>query len=198
MPYRMNIDRATISAFLALCVLVPFGCDPENDGSDDVDTREAEVGWTAMNHAAAGAHDDFAANVELATDGEVELDCEGGGSLFVTGRMNADDDFQLDLDYQGCASDDVVIDGSVSLVASVDVDVDIDGDDGDHAAAQVVVDYDGHLTFRGDVDGSCTIDATVRAGAVVFDGFAGAGVTAEGHVCDHDASVVITGKVRED
>lgn len=194
----MIIDRATVAAFLALCVLVPFGCDPENDGRFHMGERDAEVGWTAMNHAAAGAHDDFAASVELATDGDVELDCEGGGSLSVTGRMNAADDFQLDLDYDGCVDDDVVIDGSVRLVASVDVDIDIDGDEADHAAAQVVVDYDGHLTFDGDVEGTCAIDATVRAGALVFDDFTAAGVTAEGHVCDHVASVVITGEADDD
>jgi hypothetical protein len=194
----MTIDRATVSAFLALCVLVPFGCDPDNDGRFEVDERDAEVGWTAMNHAAAGAHDDFSANVELATEGDVELECEGGGSLLVTGRMNAADDFQLDFDYDGCVDDDVVIDGSVSLVASVEVDVDIDGDAGDHAAASVVVDYDGQLTFDGAVEGSCTIDASIRAGAVVFEDFAAAGVEAEGHVCDHDASVVITGEAHGD
>jgi hypothetical protein len=190
----MTLDRiATMT--LGLALFAPLGCD--DDDSDDVDTREAEVGWAATNHAMASGHDSFAAQVELTASGDLEASCEGGGSMYMVGRMNDEDDFRLDVDFDGCVADDVMIDGTVTLVASVDVDVDIDGDDGDHAGAAVIVDWDGDLVFSGDVEGTCSIDASVRAGALVFDDFAAAGVTVEGHICDHDADIVVHGDAHD-
>lgn len=192
----MSFTRTVSRITLGLALLAPFGCD--DDESDDVDEREAEIGWTATNHAMAAGHDSFAAQVELTTSGDLQTSCEGGGSMYLVGRMNEADDFRLDVEFDGCVADDVMIDGTVTLGASVDVDVDIDGDDGDHAGAAVVVDWDGDLVFSGDVEGTCSIDASVRAGALVFDDFAAAGVSVEGHICDHDAELVLHGDAHID
>jgi hypothetical protein len=189
----MTLDRIA-STTLALALLAPLGCDDDSD--DDVDAREAEIGWTATNRAMASGHDDFAAQVELTASGDLQATCAGGGSMYMVGRMNEVDDFRLDVEFDECVADDVMIDGSVTLVASVDVDVDIDGDDGDHAGA--AVDWDGDLVLSGDVEGTCSIDASVRAGALVFDDFAAAGVTVEGHICDHDAELVVHGEAHVD
>ncbi|HWB75416.1 MAG TPA: hypothetical protein VG755_10675, partial [Nannocystaceae bacterium] len=169
----------------------------EHDEHDDMTPRDAEVGWTAMNHAVAQGHDDFSAQVQLATDGELLVSCPAGGNMQLVGHMDELDDFRLDVAFDHCASDDVLIDGDVTVVARIDVDVDIDDDDGepDHAGAGIVVDYDGELVFDGDVEGTCSIDASVRAGAIVFDGFAAAGVSVTGHICDNDADVVVHGEV---
>lgn len=192
-------SKSTLSPLLlALALVAPFGCD--DDGDNDVQPREAEVGWTATNHAVARGHQNFAAHVVVATDGELQVACEGGGSMLVAGRVEDGNAFTLDLDFDGCVDDDVVIDGTLTVVANLDVDVDIDDDDDDpdHAGAAVVVEYDGLLVFDGDVEGSCSIDATVRAGAVVFEGFAAAGVSVEGSICGNDADDVIDGDVDDD
>lgn len=190
----MDSTKILISTML----LLPLACGGNDD--DPMTPRDAEVGWTAMNHAVAQGHDDFSAQVQLATDGELLVSCPAGGNMHLVGHMNELDDFRLDVSFDQCASDDVRIDGDVTLVARVDVDVDIDGGDGepDHAGAGIVVDYDGLLVFDGDVEGSCSVDATVRAGAIVFDGFAAAGVTVTGHICDNDADLVVRGEADDE
>lgn len=194
----MDSTKVILST-LALALFAPIGCD-NDDGDDDMTPRDAEIGWTAMNHAVHDGHDGFAAQVDLSVDGELHAECEGGGSMHLVGRMNELDDFRIDVSFDQCVADDTMIDGAVTLVARVDVDVDIDDDDGepDHAGAAVIVDYDGLLEFDGEVEGTCSIDASVRAGAVVFDGFAAAGVTVQGHICDNEADVVVGGHVVDD
>lgn len=195
----MDSTRIILRSAAAIALSFPLACS-NDDHDDDMSSRDAEVGWTAMNHAVAKGHEDFSGQLQLASGGELLVSCPAGGTMHLVGQMHELDDFQLDVAFDHCASDDVLIDGDVTVIARVDVDVDIDDDDDepDHAGASIVVDYEGELVFDGDVEGTCSIDATVRAGAIVFDGFAAAGVSVTGEICDNDAELVVHGDAEHD
>jgi hypothetical protein len=196
--------KTNIALTVALLMSMPFACDKGDDGSDDIEPREAEASWHASNQALASGHHKFDAEVRRGEDGEVRVDCEDGGILVLSGTMNENDDFQLDATYDGCIQDGVIIDGDLTFIASLDVDIDLDttddDEDGDedHAAARLLLDYQGRLEYDGDVEGTCVVDAQLHAQAVAFDDFAGAGVTAEGTICGHDASIVLGVQAHDD
>lgn len=191
---RCSMKSASTRLFVAMAFVLPLACggDDDND-NDDLDQRQAKESWSAASHSAASAHSDFAANVVLGEQGDISVACQGGGLLHVTGTMDEANQFDLDISYEDCIDNGVMINGDVSIVAVVDVDVDIDDDDNedDSVQAHVIVDYDGLLELDGDVEGTCIVDAEVRAGAVIFDHYAGAGVTIEGTICGHEASDVV-------
>lgn len=186
---------------LTLPLLAAFACSSD-DGQAQVDMRDAQIGWTATNEAAASGHGAFTSQIPAGQEGEILVACSGGGEMHVVGTMNADDDFQLDTSFDGCIDDDVIINGDLTLVVSLDVDVDIDDDgaddddiaDDDHIAAGIVMDYDGSLELDGRVEGRCIVDAELRAKAVVFENFAALGVATSGTICGHEADLVIRGE----
>lgn len=197
------LTNTRISA-LMLPLLAALACNSSEN--DQVDMRDAHVGWTATNEAAAAGHGAFTTQVPAGQEGDIVVACNGGGQMHVVGTMNADDDFQLDTSFDGCIDDDVIINGDLTLVVSLNVDVDIDDDgtdeddveDPDHIAAGIVMDYDGQLELDGRVQGSCTVDAELRAKAVVFENFAALGVATSGTICGHDADLVVSGEADDD
>lgn len=184
-------DLLRLTVALAFSTLL--ACDSDDDAGDDMDPRDAAVGWEATNDVVAHGHTQFTTKVGSGTDGELHLACMYSGELHLVGRVNDASDFELDATFTNCTGDEVTIDGQVSLVAALDIDVDIDDDDQqpDHAGAAVTIDYTGQLAFSGEVEGTCNIDTHVHAGAVVFDGYAAAGVTVEGTLCGNDADLVV-------
>jgi hypothetical protein len=198
----MKSTKTRLVLAMAMAFALPLGCgdDGDDDGDNQLDERQAQTSWSAANHAAASAHSDFAANVVLGQHGDISIACDGGGLLHVAGTMNETHDFDLDVSYDDCIEDGVMINGNVSIVAVVDVDLDLDDDDDDDPlddddddglAARVLVDYEGLLQLDGDIEGTCVIDAQVRAETLIFEHFASAGVSIEGTVCGHDADDVI-------
>lgn len=186
----MSMPRSFLP--LAALTLLSLACGDLDDEPDDpIEVRDAQVGWQAANHSVESAHGRFAADVSHGEEGEIAIACDGGGMLALSGRMNAGDDFVFTARFDGCVDDGVWIDGEVELVASVDVSIDIGGDDDDHAGAIVILDYSGRLDFEGRVEGTCIVDAELRAAALVFGDFAAAGVRAEGTLCGHAADDVI-------
>lgn len=160
---------------IALLSLFVVACDAD----DPVDTREAEIGWTAMNRAVADGHTGFASGVEVSTDGDLEVPCENGGVLTIVSQRNELDDFRLDVHFAGCGVNDVVIDGSVTLVSRLDWD---------EQGSFVVVDYEGEVVFDGAASGTCVIDASVRGTEVVLEDFTAADVVVQGSICAHPAA----------
>ena len=117
----------TRSLALSLPLLATIACSSD-DGATQVNMRDAQIGWTATNEAAAAGHGAFTAQVPAGQEGEILVACSGGGETRVVGTLNAADDFQLDTTFDGCIDDDVIIDGDLTLVVSLNVDVDIDDD----------------------------------------------------------------------
>ncbi|MBK8234961.1 MAG: hypothetical protein IPK74_05355 [Deltaproteobacteria bacterium] len=178
---------------LPLLAVIACGSD---DDREQVDMRDAQIGWTATNEAAAAGHGAFTSQVPAGQEGEIVVACSGGGEMRIVGTSNAEDDVQLDTSFDACVDDDVIINGDLALVVSLDVDVDVDDDgaDDDHIAAGIVMDYDGSLQLDGRVEGSCIVDAELRAKAVVFENFAALGVATSGTICGHEADLVIRGE----
>lgn len=186
-------SKASMNLRLALALAMAVAPSLSCGDADDIDVRDAQTSWTATNRAVAAAHTNFSAHVVFGDHGEVSAGCSGGGLVHLVGTMRAEHDFELDAQFDACVEDGVVINGDLTVTADVDVDLD-DIDDG-HGGASVlvVVDYQGKLELDGDVEGTCTIDAQVHAGAVAFEQFFAAGVTVEGSLCGHDAAAVIHG-----
>ena len=74
------------------------------------------------------------------------------------------------------------IDGELEIMAGVELDFDTVG---------VYVSYDGHVDFDGEVHGSCEIEVDAFAGSMVDEDAWSTGLTYEGHICGHDAAVVV-------
>ena len=165
----------TLIITLSIPVLFTFGCG-EEEPSDD-----ATNGWRATQLAIGQSQGDWA---DVAVDGslDVDLDCAGGGSYRVVGSYSDDQAFDLTLEFDGCAAEDVVIDGALSMHAEVEVS---------ENSTRVAVSYDGELSWSGAAKGSCGINATALV-AVQSDGNSSeVDVEFHGEICGYDADAVV-------
>jgi len=165
--------------------LVAIGACAQDDG--DVET--AAQGW----RAASIALDEGTAQLEEQADveghGDVTVGCPGGGQLHLTGTALIESgatgehvSVAADVEFDGCAAEGVVIDGTLHVRTEVTTT---------ETSTTVDVDYDGTLQWSGEIEGSCDLDvegqiATESAG----DQFE-VRVEMSGSVCGADADAVI-------
>lgn len=173
-------------AAVIACSLLVFGC-----ADDDTDSNDTKVGWRSTSSALSTAMAKVSVEVGDSQQGEAALavdgayDCTGGGSVSFTGSFGGTDDFSFDVVLDGCTALGVSTTGELSYRASVDVE----GSDG-QASARVESTYEGHLTWTGKVEGSCSIDAAFVVAVAADTGMTSASIEATGHLCGHDASIV--------
>lgn len=158
--------------------------------------RDAQWGWNATNHSLASAYAQFVAHVEIEEFGAIDLECADGGALHLQGRMSEQRDFELDGAFDDCTDEGVVLDGDLTLTASLELFVDEESAaafDHDDIRALVIVDYHGLLQLDGAAAGTCVMDAQVHANALIFEGFASTMVVVDGELCGIDANAVVHG-----
>ncbi len=178
--------NAGIRVVLACVAIV--ACDVEH--AEEIDLRDASAGWRAVNHALAPAYAEFAATVQLEQFGEVELACTGGGTVTLVGRMSERRDFQLDAMLDACSEAGVVLDGNLTVTASLELFFEQGAASYDHddIRALVIVDYHGMMELDGT---ACSIAAQVHANGLVFAGFASDAIVVDGELCELDANAVV-------
>jgi hypothetical protein len=191
--------HADTRVVLALALAAVPACDREDEDEDEgisVEIRDAHASWNAANHSLASAYDRFVTHVQLEQFGEIDRECADGGVVHLVGRMSEHRDFQLDAMFDDCTEEGVVLDGHLTLTASLELFYD-EGTgaafDHDDIRALVIVDYHGMLQLDGDAAGSCFIAAQVHASALIFAGFASDAVVVDGEVCGFDANAVVLG-----
>lgn len=104
------------------------------------------------------------------TSGQVSVDatatCFGGGTVSASGTIQADSDsssLSLDLIYETCTLDDLVIDGVMSY-------------EGSATETSLSFSMRGQVTFSGAIEGTCTINVEMRldsqSGSITINGSA--------------------------
>jgi hypothetical protein len=166
-----------LTGLLALPLLV-VGCSSGDDG--DVET--AAQAWRAVNVASQPGQQEFQAAVELGTEGELKVNCPEGGSLTLDGRLSDQHDFSFNLAFDGCGANDVIIDGVLSMSASVRVS---------DSSAEIRFDYVGQLELSGAIEATCDIDATGRVAAETSASGSSAEVSFSGRICGASANAVV-------
>jgi len=173
-------------SLVALALTLSLAC--ASDDSNDIDEREAQVGWQATGHVLALARAELDAGLAGPNDLELTIVCPGGGEARVARAMDDAYTFQFDAELDACVADDVTIDGDLSVTTSVAVDVNGARD----GSIAVLMEYTGRLVFGGSSAGVCIVDAVLHGGAVRMDGRISAGVQVDGSLCGHDAGVVVS------
>jgi hypothetical protein len=165
----------TLIITLAIPVLFTFGCGDE-EPSDD-----ATNGWRATQLAIGQSQGDWA---DIAVDGalDVDLDCIDGGSYRVIGAYSGNEEYDLSLEFDGCATEDVVIDGTLSMHAEVEVT---------ENSTRVAVSYEGELSWSGAANGSCGIEATALVAVQSDENSSEVDVEFHGEICGYDADAVV-------
>lgn len=160
--------------------LLAFGC----ANKDAPDVEDSQTGWRSTSSAMDSSRAELSIHVE---DGQVTIDatCPEGGMLSYDGSWGGEDDFALEVLFDDCGSRGVVTNGDLQYSANV-VAMTEDG----VSSGRVELTYDGMLTWTGDVEGECIIDATLVAEASAGDGMASASIEARGTMCGHDADAV--------
>lgn len=107
---------------------------------------------------------------------------EGGRAEFkMAANVNVDDITSVKFDYEvtfsDCEEDGVITNGTIVYRSAVETG---------EAGTTVVLDYDGDLTYSGEVNGACevTLDARVETSA------SGTSVAYSGKYCGHDGEVL--------
>ena len=82
---------------------------------------------------------------------DYDFDCPQSGDIEMSGGVDTDAlfDFDLDLDFNECESNNIVIDGNIDY-------------EGEGVLGSYSYSMDGQLDFSGDVNGSCDIDFEVE------------------------------------
>lgn len=161
---------------------LPFSIIGCSSSSDDGDVESASQGWRSVSLATQSGQQEFQAAVEVGTQGELTVSCPEGGSLTLDGRISDPNDLSLNLAFDACGSDGTVVDGLLSMSATVAVT---------ETSAEVRFDYVGHLELSGAVELSCEIDATGRVAAQAHGDGGSAEVSFSGRICGAKASAVV-------
>lgn len=169
------MTKRAVLGFIAVCAFI--GC---NDDDGDVDT--AAKGWRAASLAMEDGKDEFESEIEIGAEGEVTATCPDGGSVAIDGRMEDFTLFELNVAFDGCQSDGVQIDGTLSANATVRTT---------ETSAEVNFEYTGELEFTGEVEMTCSIDAVGRVAAESNGRMSSAEVSFSGRICGADASAVV-------
>ena len=158
-------------------VLLFIGCAGDEPVSDD-----ASRGWRATQLAFGDDQTEWQEGVDVQGSLDVTLDCSGGGSYRAVGTYADDNTFDLTVEFEGCSTDGVVIDGSLALHAEVDIDA---------HGTRVDTSYAGDLTWSGAANGSCDIDVTASVSVVTEGDMADVDAEFHGDICGYDADAVV-------
>ena len=164
--------RSLSLTLLALSVLPACG-----NGMSSNDARKA---WDATSRAiffTAPLHHQHALTDETGIEQAMSMTmrCSGGGTVTLDGEFNLDEvgmSFSFGNAFEACLERNITIEGALETTGEIQITE-------PHGGA---VDYQGTLTFSGEVEGSCAIDmhGTFAAGGAAFDGT----------LCGFDASEV--------
>jgi hypothetical protein len=163
-----------------LCALplVCAGC----SNADDGDVETASVAWRSVRVASQSGQQEFYTNVEHGSDAELTMSCVEGGSLTLDGRISDKNEFSLNLAFDACGSEGVVVDGLLSISASIALS---------GTSAEIRIDYIGQLEVSGEVELSCEIDATGRIAAEATPDGGRAELRFSGRICGASADAVV-------
>lgn len=166
----------TLVTLFTLPVLLTIGCGGE-EPSDD-----ATKGWRATQLAIGETQNDWKDISEVDGSLDVDLECTGGGSYRVVGSVTDNETFDVSLDFDNCSAENVVIDGSLSMHAEIEVT---------ENSSRVAVSYDGDLKWSGAAEGSCSIDATMLVAVQSDASSSEVDVEVHGDICGYDADAVV-------
>ena len=167
----------TLVTTLSLPALLCLACAGDEPVSDDV-----SKGWRATQLVTAEDQAKWQQSVDIDGSLDVRFDCPDGGSYHAVGTYEDTTKFDLTMEFDGCSSGGVTIDGSLALYAEVHVD--------EHGT-RTSLEYHGDLEWSGAANGSCAIDMT--ASVVVETDGADSDVDAEFHgsICGYEADAVV-------
>ena len=172
-----------------LIAMVAFGLAVAGCGKEHVSKQEAEDGWKTTNQtltqgmaevstaSVSGSSSDSGATVT------VEFTCPEGGSAQFKGSYEdtgssgsaISANAELLVDYNACTASGTTIDGSLDYTTTVT---------GDDSSATVTLDWQGKLTWTGEVNGVCKIDMTGETSA----SGSSFSYSYSGSICGYDAS----------
>lgn len=173
------MQHRALRPVLALCTLaaLAFGCHSDEPANEPANVDSARAGWRSAELVMGEA------GIDVQGSSSVTID-ENGVSAMVTGSMSCpeggtlelDADAQtsedlvattLELDFDGCGADGVVIDGHLEIAAEV-------------TDTEVSSSITGELSFSGDAEGTCEVDI----GATVTHDGSSTSVSSHASVCD--------------
>jgi hypothetical protein len=169
------MQHRALRPVLALCTLtaLAFGCQ-SNDEPADVDS--ARAGWrsTELVMGEVGIPVQWSGSATIDQNGVTAMAtgtvaCPEGGSVTLDADAQTSDDLvasTLELEFDGCGADGVVIDGHLVLAAEV-------------TDPEVSSSITGDLTFSGDAEGTCEVDI----GSTVTKDGSSTSVSAHASVC---------------
>lgn len=166
----------TVVTILSLPVLLSFGC------AGDEPSDDATKGWRATQVAIGETQNEWKDIADVDGSLDVDLECTGGGSYRVVGSVTDTETFDISLDFDDCSAEGVVIDGSLSMHAEVEVS---------ENSTRVAVSYEGDLKWSGAAEGSCSIDATMRVAVQSDESSSEVDVEVHGDICGYDADAVV-------
>ena len=177
----MNAVKLPLLAASLLCATtVSVGC------ANDMDEGDAKDGWRATSLALASADAQIATEVDGEGNAVLTATCPGGGSVRYDGSYGSSQEFALEVSFDKCKAGGITTSGELSYAAKIDVST----GEGE-SSSRVELSYTGHLTWSGDVEGDCSLDATMVAESSVSNGNASASVEARGTMCGYSADAVI-------
>jgi len=164
--------------FAALALATIIGC-------GGINADDAKKAWAATQRSldTSSAGQALSATQALYDMEAYSNECsEGGQAIFkLSADINPGDitsvDFDYEVSFKDCAEDGVVTNGIITYKSSVVTSA---------AGATITLDYDGDLTYSGEVNGECevTLDASVETSA------SGTHVQYSGKYCGHDGEVL--------
>lgn len=169
------MQHRALRPVLALCVLsaIAVGCGSD---AEPADIDSARAGWRSaelvMTEAGIDAQWSGSATVDehgTSTMVTGSVSCPEGGSLTLDADVQTSDDLvatTLEIVFDGCGADGVVIDGHLEQAAEV-------------TDAEVSTSIIGNLSFSGDAQGTCEVDI----GTTVVHGASSSSVSSHASVC---------------
>ena len=156
-------------------LILPLAC-----GDDDV--GDSPDGWRASTEVLQLGQAELQAEFGSGAEGEVSLECPDGGSFTLAGRIDDENTFDLSINYDGCQTEGVRIDGELTAVGTVEVT---------ETSVEIAVSYRGSLQWSGAANGECGIDVDMYVAASSDGQTASGEYSFEGEICGHDARAVI-------
>jgi hypothetical protein len=146
---------------LTLCTLtaLAFGCHSNEPANEPANVDSARAGWRSATIDQNGVSTMVTGSVSCPEGGTLKLDADAQTSEDLVATT-------LEIEFDGCGADGVVIDGHFEIAAEV-------------TDTKVSTLMTGDLWFSGDAQGTCEIDI----GATVTDDASSTSVSSHGSVC---------------
>jgi len=172
------MQHRALRTVLALCTLtaLAFGCHSDEPANEPANADSARAGWRSAELAMAEVGVDVQGSSSATIDENGvsamvtgSVSCPEGGSLTLDADAQTSEELvasTLELEFDGCGADGVVIDGHLEIAAEV-------------TDPKVTSSIIGDLSFSGDAEGTCEIDI----GATVTRDESSTSVSSHATVC---------------